>query len=347
MRRPLPLASSILAALLIATAAIPVALLVLGHRTPITSAVTNVTASATGVGAAASEDPWYRMKIVGGGRSFTQTNRVLTPPPDIPAATGIMVDVDSGEILWQRNPHQPMPPASTTKELTALVTLANFAPETPVTITAPALNQEPDETKMGLKAGEQLTVRELLYGALLVSANDAATALAVDTVGLARFVGAMNAQVTSLGLHDSHFATPVGLSDPGQYASAYDLAVIAATAYDRSALFRQVVGTHDMDLPATATHQDYPLHNVNALLEKYPAAVGIKPGWTGDAGACLVGMAIRGGHRIIAVLLNGSFPAMTEAKMFDWAYSNDGLPPLLPSPTPSPPVSPSPAPPHR
>jgi len=338
MRRFLASSRLVLLGFLAVTIAVPLAVVVVLRQPPLPNALAkSAVAGNPKYGSAVVQDPWFRLQIVAAGRAFTPTRRQLSPPPQIAAATGILIDIDTGEILWQRSPHQSMPPASTTKELTALVALTNFAPETEVTITAEALTQDSDETRMGLHAGERLSVRELLYGALLMSANDAATALAVDTVGLDRFVGAMNAQVHSLGLRDSHFATPVGLSDPQQYASAYDLAVIAAVTYDRSALFRQIVGTVDADLPASASHPDYPMHNLNELLSKYPAAVGIKPGWTGDAGPCLVGMAIRGGHRLVAVVLNGNFSAASEARMFDWAFANDGLPPLLaPSPSPSP-----------
>ncbi len=114
--------------------------------------------------------------------------------------------------------------------MTALVALENLDPEAPVTVTPDAVHLAWDESRMGLIAGETLSVRELLTGMLLVSGNDAANALAADTVGTERFVGAMNAQVAALGLHDSHFTTPVGLDDPDQYSSAYDLAAIATAA---------------------------------------------------------------------------------------------------------------------
>jgi D-alanyl-D-alanine carboxypeptidase (penicillin-binding protein 5/6) len=97
-----------------------------------------------------------------------------------------------------------------------------------------------------------------------------------------------------------------------------------------------------IDLPASADHPAFRLRNLDAMLRDYPAAVGIKPGWTGDAGACLIGMAVRGGHRLLAVLMNGNYPARLEARLLDWGFAVEGLPPLLPPPTPSPKPSPTP-----
>jgi len=255
--------------------------------------------------------------------------------PMITAKAGILVDVDTGEILWQRDPHLALAPASTTKVLTALVALENLNPELEVTITPGALGQSAADTRMGLKAGETLSVTELLEGMLLPSGDDAASAIAADTVGTAKFVATMNAQVAALGLSDSHFTNTSGLDAPGLRASAYDLAAIAAFTYDDFPLFDQIVATPSVQLPATIDHPAFHLRNLDALLSDYPAAVGIKPGWTGDAGACLIGMAIRNGHRLVAVLLNAAYPARLEARLLDWGFSVEGMRPLLP-PTPTP-----------
>jgi D-alanyl-D-alanine carboxypeptidase (penicillin-binding protein 5/6) len=162
----------------------------------------------------------------------------------------------------------------------------------------------------------------------------------MDTVGMSRFVPAMNAQVAALGLTESHFTSTAGLDDPGLYSSAHDLAVIADYTFQRFPLFDQIVGTRTIDLPASIEHPAFHLHNLDALLQAYPAAVGIKPGWTGNAGACLIGMAVRGGHHLLAVVLSGNYPARLESRLFDWGFQLDGLPPLLP-PTPSPKPTPA------
>ena len=285
--------------------------------------------------------PWYGMRVLFDPTDFVPADPPAHAAPPINAAGGIVVDLDAGTILWQQNAHGHLSPASTTKILTALVALENFSPSREVTVSPASLNQAWDETRIGLVAGQTLTVQELLTGMLLVSGNDAATAIAQDTVGLDRFVAAMNGQVAALGLHDSHFTSPVGLDEPNLYTSAYDLAVISATAVRHFPLFRQVVAMNDAVLPATAGHPEFDLQSINLLLSMYPAAVGIKPGWTGDAGYCEVGMAVRNGHRLISVLLNAPYDYSQTRALLDWGFVTEGLASLLPPPTPSP--SPSPA----
>jgi D-alanyl-D-alanine carboxypeptidase (penicillin-binding protein 5/6) len=273
--------------------------------------------------------PWFDMRVVNDALSFWAPAVMPTGVPPIKARAGILVDLDTGEILWEKQPNLSVAPASLTKVLTSLVALENFDPSERVAITPDALGQSRADSLMGLKAGETMTIGELLDGMLLPSGDDAASAMAADTVGPARFVAAMNAQVAALGLHHSHFTATAGLDDPGLYASAYDLAVIAAYTYEQFPLFDQIVSLQKLTLPASADHPAFHMHNGNALLEDYPAAVGIKPGWTGNAGACLIGMAVRGGHRLLAVLLNANYPARLEGLLFDWGYQLQGMPPLL------------------
>ena len=278
---------------------------------------------------------WFHLSVLDDPVAFTPLPGPAAAP-DIPAAGGILVDIDTGAILWQRDAHKRLPPASTTKILTALVALENLAPDRRVSVTLSALQQAPDESVMGISPGEQYTVQELLTGMLMVSGNDAATALADDTVGLERFVAAMNAQVAALGLHDSHFTTTVGLQDEQQYSSAYDLAAISAATVKHFPLFDRIVAMHDATLAATAAHPEFDLHAINLLLTLYPYAVGIKPGWTGDAGNCLVGMAVRGGHRLISVLLNADYDFHNSMRLLDWGFVQEGLPTTLPPPPPVP-----------
>jgi serine-type D-Ala-D-Ala carboxypeptidase (penicillin-binding protein 5/6) len=274
------------------------------------------------------------LKLTRAHVDFTDGSTHHSGAPKVDAAAGILVDASTGEILWQRDMHKPLPPASTTKVLSTLVALTNFDPDRLVTITPASLHQAGDETVMGLKAGNQLTVRELLDGMLMVSGNDAATAMAVDTVGMDVFVNTMNHQIEALGLHDSHFTTPVGLDAPTQRASAYDLAAIASIDAARFPLFRQTVSQTEIDLPASAQHPAFYLGNLNRLLKIYPAATGIKPGYTGDAGACLIGMAERDGHRLISVLLNAPELYTDTRALLDWGFTQEGMPSLLPTPTP-------------
>jgi serine-type D-Ala-D-Ala carboxypeptidase (penicillin-binding protein 5/6) len=258
--------------------------------------------------------------------------------PAVATDTGILVDLDTRSIVWERNPHLSHAPASTTKVVSTLVALANFAPDRQVTITADALHQAADETVMGIHAGETYSVADLLSGMLLISGNDAATALAVDTVGMDRFVAAMNAQMGALGLHDSHFTTPVGLDDPAQVSSAYDLAAAATVALEMYPQFRQLVSTIDMQLPATPSHPAFALHNLNRLLSLYPPTVGVKPGYTGNAGPCLVAEAVREGHHMMGVLLGAPHLYSDMRSLLDWGFTQVGLrATVTPAPAPPPP----------
>jgi serine-type D-Ala-D-Ala carboxypeptidase (penicillin-binding protein 5/6) len=292
-------------------------------------------ASAAEAASDLSRPAWFGMRLLSEPVSFVPATTAATPPV-MHALAGILVDIDTGAIIWGHDAHAELPPASTTKILTALVALENFTPAQRVTVTAPALHQAWDETKMGLKAGETLTMQELLTGMLLVSGNDAAATIAVDTVGTERFVAAMNAQAAALGLHDSHFTNPAGLQDPDHYTSAYDLAAISAAAVHQLPIFRDIVAMRSADLPATADHPDFNLQSINTLLGMYPAAVGIKPGWTTDSGYCEVGMAVRDGHRLISVLLNAPYGFSQSRRLLDWGFVQEGLASTLPTPTAAP-----------
>ena len=261
--------------------------------------------------------------------------------PAIDVAGGVLLDVDAGRILWAKGAHVALPPASTTKIVSALVALENFDPQQVVNVTPDALIAAADETKLGIEAGDHYTVTELLQAMLTISANDAADALAVDSVGMQRYVTAMNEQLAALGLQDSHFETPVGLDGPTQRASPDDHAVAGLAAYDNFPLFRDIVGQQQIDVPATSGHIQYTLHNLDRLLQLYPPARGIKPGWTGDAGYCLVALAERDGHRLVLVLMNEPKVYEDARVMFEWGFGQLGIPPL-PSPTPK--ASPTP---HR
>ena len=295
-------------------------------------------ASARRPGAAldAVHQPWYGLRLLLDQDGFSDSAPEKAPPFVPNAAAGILVDIDTHQILWQSNAHRQLPPASLIKLLTAMVVLENYKPDALITVRPDALFQAGDESKMYLKAGQTLTVAELLTGLLTVSANDAADVFAQDTVGMEKFVGAMNAQAAALGLHDTHATSPVGLDDPATYSSASDLATMAAIDYKHWALFRQVVDTQYTVLPATATHPIFYLNNLNLLLSMYPAAVGIKTGYTGDAGNCLVAMAVRNGHSLISVLLNAPYVYGQSRKLLDWGFVQEGLPTQLPTPSPSP-----------
>jgi serine-type D-Ala-D-Ala carboxypeptidase (penicillin-binding protein 5/6) len=225
------------------------------------------------------------------------------PPPVIKARSALLLDVDSGKILFQVDAHGRHAPASLTKVVTALVALDHLQLDQTVTVPL-SINQLPwDSTRMGLRVGERLSVRDLLYGLFLNSGNDAAITLSEAAMPRATFVALMNAQAGRLGMADTHFVNPIGLDDPAHYTSAADLAR-AATELMRS--FPEVAAmaaTPTVTLPATATHHAYALYNLNELVRKYPGATGLKTGWTGRAGGCLIATATRDGRHLMVVLL--------------------------------------------
>jgi serine-type D-Ala-D-Ala carboxypeptidase (penicillin-binding protein 5/6) len=243
------------------------------------------------------------------------------PPPLIKARSAILVDLDSGKTLRQLDPHGRHAPASLTKIVTALVTLDHLRLDQTVTVPV-SINQLPwDSTRMGLRAGERLTVRELLYGLFLNSGNDAAITLSEAFVPRAAFVGLMNAKAATLGMADTHIANPIGLDDPGHYMSAADLARASEELIRRFPEVAAMAATPSLTLPATATHHAYGLYNLNELVRKYPGATGLKTGWTGHAGGCLIATATRDGRHLMVVLLASPRIFDEAAALLDYGFA--------------------------
>src|SRR5437868_4199305 len=203
------------------------------------------------------------------------------PPPLIKARSAILVDLDGGKTLHQLGPHGRHAPASLTKIVTALVTLDHLRLDQTVTVPV-SINQLPwDSTRMGLRAGERLTVRELMYGVFLNSGNDAAITLSEAAMPRTAFIARMNAKATALGMTDTHFVNPIGLDDPGLYTSAADLSRAAIELRSRFPDVAAMAAVPALTLPATAAHHAYRLYNLNELIRRYPGATGMKTGWTG------------------------------------------------------------------
>ena len=231
-----------------------------------------------------------------------QAMRGLAVPP-LSARSAILIDVDSGKVLFGKAIHLRLPPASTTKMMTALLTIEHGQLDTVVTVSPLAAGQI--GTRMGLDAGEQLSERELLYGLLLPSGNDAAMALAQQQApSVQAFVDMMNAKAKELGMVDTHFMNPHGLDDPAHLSSAADLATLARYALRSEPLFDEYVATMHHVVLAAATHPAFDLTNLDKLLGSYPGADGVKTGTTPAAGQVLVGSATRAGHRLLAVVMS-------------------------------------------
>ncbi|HYM50426.1 MAG TPA: D-alanyl-D-alanine carboxypeptidase family protein [Candidatus Limnocylindrales bacterium] len=238
------------------------------------------------------------------------------PPPAITAQAGVLLDADTGRILWARDARAARPIASIAKIFTAMVAI-DLVPLDRVLPVPPSIASLPaDSTMMGLHPGERLSVRELLDGALLVSGNDAAVTLAGSGSSQPAFIADMNALAARIGLRSTHFVNPVGLDSPGQYSSAMDLATAALFLDRHYPLLARLAATGEIDLPATATHGAYRLQNLDKLLWTYPGVDGLKGGYTELAGGCVLTTATLGGHHVVAVVL-GSPPLPSPGAFAD------------------------------
>ena len=250
--------------------------------------------------------------------------------PSISAEGGILLDGNSGAVLYAKNIHEQYFPASITKILTALIIIENCSMDEVVTFSHNAVyNVEINSSNANLEEGDRLTVLDCLYAMMLKSANEAANALAEHIAGSTEaFSAMMNAKAASLGCTDSHFNNPSGLNDPDHYTSAHDMALIAQAAFQNET-FAQIASTLYYDLPPTKRNPDglriYPGHQ---MIKKnspnyFPGAVGGKTGYTTLAGNTLVTCARRGEMQLITVVLNGHRTHYTDTRaMMNFGFRN-------------------------
>jgi len=227
--------------------------------------------------------------------------RVPPATPRIQAKSAVVLDMDSGAILYSYEPDVRRPMASTTKIMTAVLAIDTLPLDRMVTVSPRAAAV--GEQSLGLKAGNRLTVEQLLYGALVHSANDAAYALGEACAGtMQAFVSKMNDKAKELGLSNTHYVNPEGLDAAGHFTSACDLAALARVAM-RSPEFRKVVGTVDYSLTLPGASAPFTFRNVNKLLGKVDWVTGIKTGSTSGAGFCLVASGSIGGRSLVSVVM--------------------------------------------
>lgn len=216
------------------------------------------------------------------------------------ARNAIALDRSTGEVLFEQNAYELVPMASTTKIITALITIERGNLDEKLTVSKNAASIR--GSKVGYKAGEEITIRELLYGLMYKSGNDAAITLAEGIGGsIEEFAEIMNHYAVGIGILDSHFQTPHGLDSADHYSSAYDLAILTAKGMEYD-MFREVVGTKEIKKSQYGFTRDY--NNINKILWRIPGANGVKTGYTGQAGKCLVSSVNHNGKDIIIVVLN-------------------------------------------
>ncbi len=242
------------------------------------------------------------------------------PAPPMMAPAAALLDVDTGRWLYVKNADLRLPMASTTKIMTAILAIEFGRLNDLYTVSEDAATV--GGTSMGLRAGERVSLHDLLYGLMLPSGNDAAVTIAEGVAGSQiAFVHMMNARARDLGLTNTHYMTPHGLDEPGHFTSARDLAIVARRAMQLP-LLRKIVNTRTIVIRATRTHHTYDLQNINYFIDWYPGATGVKPGWTPNAGICLVEAVNRNGRHLIGVVLDTPNLYTDIRDLFDYGFND-------------------------
>jgi D-alanyl-D-alanine carboxypeptidase (penicillin-binding protein 5/6) len=244
-----------------------------------------------------------------------------TEEPEIQADSGVLMDMKTGQVLWSKNPEKHHYPASITKILTAILALENSKLDEPVRTSQLATEQEGN--RVYLVEGEEEPMKEMLYGLLLNSGNDAAVAIAEHVAGTEEnFANMMNEKAREIGATHSHFVTPNGLHDPDHYTTAQDMALIARYAMQNET-FRQIVSTKYY--PWKGKQWQSELVNLNKILWTYDGANGIKTGFTDQAHQTIVASAKRGDQEFLVCLMYGLTQQSIRddaSKLLDYGFNN-------------------------
>ena len=245
--------------------------------------------------------------------------------PRLSAKSALVYDLTNEKVIYEKNSKERLPMASLTKIMTAIVAIDHKRNDDRYIIYPENLV---GENTIGLSAGEAMNLEELLYGVFMYSANEAAEALATNTLGREQFVKAMNNKAKALGLKDTNFTNPTGLEGDGdQYTTAYDLLVIARQAVSNYPQIVKASSTVKHHLPETEDHYEYYLYNQLNLITSYPGVKGLKDGYTPEAGLCLVTYLDYEGHRIIAIILGSENRRQEMKDLLDYSLKTQGITP--------------------
>lgn len=250
--------------------------------------------------------------------SFSFENLVHAKDLTPEAHRVIAIDSNSKQVLYEKNGYDSVPMASTTKILTALIALNSGDINRVFTVSKNAVSIR--GSKVGFRAGEQITLHELIFGLMMKSGNDAAIAIAEGLAGsVDDFSKVMNSFAENIGLLNSHFQTPHGLDMEDHYTSAYDLAIVTSEAmkYEK---FREIVAVKEINKDKYKFTRDY--RNINKILWIIPNANGVKTGYTGKAGKCLVSSINHNGRDIIIVVLNSPQRWKVTEKVYKYVGEN-------------------------
>lgn len=251
--------------------------------------------------------------------------------PSVQAQGAILMDADTGTVLWGQNIHNQYFPASITKVMTALIVIETCSLDETVTFSHNAVfNVESGSSNAGINEGDKLSVRDCLYALLLKSANESANALAEHVAGSTEaFADMMNVRAKELGCTNTHFANPSGLNNPEHYTSPYDMALIARAAFNNP-VFEDIDSTTFYKLPPNSINKEgltiYPGHKMmrKSTPFYYPGIIGGKTGYTTLAGNTLITCAEKNGMRLVTIILKGSTPQYwTDTKnLLDFGFTN-------------------------
>ncbi len=258
------------------------------------------------------------------------TARAMEKAPEAPsthAQAAALIDVTSGRILYSSNGDDELPIASLTKIMTAIVAIEHGQTKGKVKVSRNAFGKE--GSSIYLQLGEEMSLENMLYGLMLRSGNDAATAIAEHVGGSEEgFVHLMNEKVKLLGLEHTRFQNPHGLDANGHYSSANDLAKLTAYAL-HNPLFKEIVRTPSRKAPNPNDPWDYRWDNKNKMLRFYEGADGVKTGYTKIARRCLVSSATRNGQQVVAVTINDGDDWNDHRKLLDYAFTHYPLTSLV------------------
>ena len=242
-------------------------------------------------------------------------------PLNLNAKAALLLDFNSGMVLYAKNSKDELPPASLTKIMTAIIVLENFSDDDLITVD----RVEEYGQVIGLIEGEQITVKNLLYGLLVYSGNDAAYVLAdFYPGGRDGFVAAMNEKAQSLGMENTHFVNPNGQYDPNLYSTAEDLARLTMYAW-RQSEFQEIVGRKEKLVCDVSGQVCHSLTSTNELLGVFPGALGVKTGWTEESEGCFVGFFDDGGEdgpRLLSVVLGSQDRFQDTQELVGWGLVN-------------------------
>lgn len=254
--------------------------------------------------------------------------RKVLAAPEVSAHSALVMEATSGRVLFEKNAYEKLPMASTTKIITALVALELGKPNDKVKISSTAAGVE--GSSMYLKAGEMMTLEELLYGLMLASGNDAAVAISEHFGGIEKFVSLMNQKALKVGAKNTHFENPNGLPHENHYSTAYDMALLTCEGLKNSD-FAKIVSTKSYSISGKEKAYPRTLTNHNKLLRMLDDCIGVKTGFTKAAGRCLVSAVRRKGMTLICVTLNAPDDWNDHRSLYDYVCSRYRFSPILQS----------------